>query len=1038
MEQPETPPDISEAIARIAEKLKNKQKITIKTPTNPITQGFLLSQIIIHSDLSKSCILFLVKDDIAKLGIITSIKHWTKNEKKMPLHPTLSTTALADIKDNKACLVILTQEEAKQNLPSKKTFEAHTINLKKAQKLSKEHLLKKLVDSGYTLERTAQESGIASSRGSIVDICTLESRHIIRVDFDDEIIESIKTITQDKKLETKEVAQTRIIPYSLDHIEHNSHGFAPESGRFAPESGRFAPSGLVAGSDDPKSDPAAEIGSDKAASERRAAAGKSGRFAPSGLVAGSTGAKSDPAAEIGSDKTADSENDKAAIKKATYRVQLNEYNPKIKHIICDPFPREYDIETCFTQKDAQLLAKLSQPAHDVRAKHALPSFIKNLQIGDYVVHLDHGIARFEGMVEQKIGNITREYFKLCYAQEDALFLPVTSAEKMEKYIGDPNPTLNRLSSNSWGKQLSKASLDTLHHARELLNTQAKRQLSKAIEIPRAKNIENDLAKTFAYDETEDQKKVIETIYQDLEQDTPMDRLVCGDVGFGKTEVAIRASAKVALEGFQVAVLSPTTILTQQHIDTFTDRLKHTPLKVASLSRFQSKQEQQEVIENLGKGKIDIIIGTHRILSQDVKFKNLGLIVVDEEQRFGVSHKEQLKKLRSQSHVLTLTATPIPRTLHLAVSGVRAISNITTPPCGRKPIETIIEPYNQKHIASAIQEEIKRKGQVYYLYNKVETMHLKKQELQELLPKIRIGMLHGQMPEQEMAKQMHAFDKKKIDVLVCSTIIENGVDLPNVNTLIIDNATQFGLSQLHQIRGRIGRGKRQAYAYFFFRRQKLTGEAEKRLNALEAAKELGSGFDIAQADMEIRGVGNVLGKSQHGHVKSIGLGLYLRLLNNAVEEIKSGTPSEMLSEISVDLPIEARIPKFFEPDKQKRIEMYHQWALLDSIDDLNEAKDKLLAQGALPKPIENLFYILGLKILGIKAGIEAIDTAYASQTSPDQYVILRTHHPTDPKTFAKMLEICQHWQYGTDEIKVLKKDMGADWMKKLEKSIKVLL
>ena len=718
-------------------------------------------------------------------------------------------------------------------------------------------------------------------------------------------------------------------------------------------------------------------------------------------------------------------------------ANLNDYNPSIKQIIFDAFPKNADSTINFSHKDLFAITKLLVPKSEQQKKQKVPSFIKNLQSGDYVVHIDHGIAKFDGIVEQKIDNIKREYFKLCYAENDALFLPVTSAEKMEKYIGDPNPCLNRLSSSGWGKALSKVSIDTLHHARELLNTQAKRQLSKAISIPRAKKIEENLEKTFAYNETEDQKQVIETIYDDLEQEIPMDRLVCGDVGFGKTEVAIRASAKVSLEGFQVAVLSPTTILTQQHIDTFADRLKDLPLKIAALSRFQSKQDQARIIDELSKGKIDIIIGTHRILSKDLKFKNLGLIVIDEEQRFGVSHKEQLKKLRAQSHVLTLTATPIPRTLHLALSGVRSVSNITTAPLGRKPINTIIEPFNQKHIAQAIQDEIKRKGQVYYLYNKVETMHLKSQELRELLPKIRIGMLHGQMPEQEMAKNMHDFDKKKIDVLVCSTIIENGVDLPNVNTLIVDNAVQFGLSQLHQIRGRIGRGLRQAYAYFFFRRQKLTGEAEKRLNALEAAKELGSGFDIAQADMEIRGVGNVLGKAQHGHVKSIGLGLYLRLLSNAVEEIKSGTPSEMLSDISVDLPIEARIPKFFEKDKQKRIEMYHQWALIESMDDLNEIKDKLQSEGALPKPIENLFYILSLKLLGLRAGIKSIDTAYVSSKSSEQYIILQTEQPVDPKIFAKMLSICQHWQYGTEEIKVLKKDLGSDWMKKLEQCIKQL-
>ena len=561
-------------------------------------------------------------------------------------------------------------------------------------------------------------------------------------------------------------------------------------------------------------------------------------------------------------------------------------------------------------------------------------------------------------------------------------------------------------------------------------------MSKAISIPRNKKIESGLSKSFPYDETSDQREVIEIICQDLAKDIPMDRLVCGDVGFGKTEVAIRAAAKAALEGFQVAILSPTTILTQQHIDTFTERLKDLPLNISALSRFQSKQSQEQTIEKISKGKIDIVIGTHRLFSRDIKFKNLGLIIIDEEQRFGVEHKERLKKMRSESHVLTLSATPIPRTLHLAISGVRAISTIATAPGGRKPIETIIEPYNQKHIAFAMQNEIKRKGQVYYLYNKVESMRLKMQELKELLPKIRIGMLHGQMPEQEMAQVMHDFDKRKIDALVCSTIIENGVDLPNVNTLIVDNAVQFGLSQLHQIRGRIGRGSRQAFAYFFFRRQKLTGRAEKRLQALEQARALGSGFDLAQRDMEIRGVGNVLGKSQHGHVKSIGLGLYLRLLNSAVEEIKSGTPSQALSSITIDLPVEARIPQFFEKDKEKRIEFYHKWALIGNVDDLRLEKDKLLLSGSLPKEVENLFYIFQLKILGRKAGLSAIDTAFVPG-SDDQIIILKTQNPVEPKQFGRMLDICQHWIYGTEQIKISKKDLGSDWMRKLEMCVKAL-
>ncbi|MEK7189023.1 MAG: DEAD/DEAH box helicase [Patescibacteria group bacterium] len=656
---------------------------------------------------------------------------------------------------------------------------------------------------------------------------------------------------------------------------------------------------------------------------------------------------------------------------------------------------------------------------------------------DFVVHVDHGIARFAGMVQQNLDGIMREYFKLSYAEGDTLFLPVTSAEKMEKYVGDPNPTLSRLSGNGWSKVLAKASLETLAHARELLNTQAKRQLSAAPSIPNAVAVQKELAESFPYKETRDQEAVIKAIYEDLSRETPMDRLVCGDVGFGKTEVAIRAAAKAALSGFQVAVLSPTTILTQQHFDTFTERLRGFPVTVAVLSRFETAREQARTLQGIAKGTVDIVIGTHRMLSSDVQFHNLGLIIIDEEQRFGVAHKEQLKKMRAQAHVLTLTATPIPRTLHLGLSGIRAVSMITTPPEGRKPIETIIEPHNQKHVQAAIEQELKRHGQVYYLYNNVETMQVKLQELQSLMPKVRFGMLHGQLPEEDIAKVMHAFDAKEIDVLVCSTIIENGLDLPNVNTLIVDNAVLFGLSQLHQIRGRIGRGSRQAYAYFFFKRQKLTGEAEKRLQALEEARALGSGFDLAQRDMEIRGVGNVLGKTQHGHVKSIGLGLYVRLLASAVEEIKSGKPQETLSDISVDIPLEARIPQFFEPNREKRIELYHEWALIDSLDELAAARDELQKQGALPQSLQDLFYILKLKLLGRAAGIKAIDTAVANPASSEQVFILKTEKPVLPKRFANMIDVSPHWLYAQEELRAKKDDLGKDWKEKLEKSIAAL-
>lgn len=716
--------------------------------------------------------------------------------------------------------------------------------------------------------------------------------------------------------------------------------------------------------------------------------------------------------------------------------KLLDYNPRIKLLLIDPFPSQPDAVVPFSTGQLKELSELAAPEKR-EAKKMLRdfSFIKKLRPGDFVIHADHGLANFDGIVEQTIDGIAAEYFKLLYAEGDKLFVPVTLAEKIEKYIGEAEPSLNRLSGSLWQKAVEKVRLETLSEARGLLNTHARRELAQALPIKRAPKIEKTLERSFAYKETTDQERAIEAIYRDLAGEKPMDRLVCGDVGFGKTEVAVRAAAKVALAGYQTVVLSPTTILAQQHIDTFQERLKDLPVIIKGLSRFESKKEQTNIVKDLALGKIDIIIGTHRLLSGDIAFKNLGLIIIDEEQRFGVEHKEVLKKLRSQAHILTLSATPIPRTLHLALSGVRDISNISTPPAGRLSIETHIEPHNHTEIKSVLERELKRKGQAYYLYNNIETIELKKKELQTLVPQARFGVLHGQLPEQEVAQVMHSFDKGEIDILVCSTIIENGLDLPNVNTLVVDNAVQFGLSQLHQIRGRIGRGSRQAYAYFFYQRQKLTGEAEKRLHALEEARELGSGFDLAMRDMEIRGVGNVMGKEQHGHVAAIGLGMYLRLLHQAVEEIESGQRVEILPHIAVDLPIEARIPQFFEPNKEKRIELYHHWALIEDMEELKDTKTKLEKDGALPKAVINLFTILRLKILGRQAGIEQIDSMAGNGAG--ETIIIKPYQPIAPQRFAKLLSITPTWLYATSELKIPKKDLGENWLEKLEKCLQLL-
>lgn len=513
------------------------------------------------------------------------------------------------------------------------------------------------------------------------------------------------------------------------------------------------------------------------------------------------------------------------------------------------------------------------------------SDLKSLRSGDYLVHLDHGVGRF--------AKIDQDYYILEYAANDKLYVPVGLERKLSRYVGFIEPKISRLGSAIWQRTKRKVKEETEKLARELLEIYAKREITTRPAYLPESEIDYLLSSTFQYEETPDQIQAIEDIKKDLEKPEPMDRIVCGDVGFGKTEVALRTMIKAVKSGHQVAMICPTTILSNQHFQNFKERFKNLPIEIAFLSRLQTKKEQKEIISRLIAGKIDIVIGTHRILSSDIDFKNLGLLIIDDEQRFGVRQKEKLKKARSSLDVLSLSATPIPRTLYLALSSLKDISLIQTPPIGRLAIKTNILPWNEKVIQEAIKAEISRGGQVYYLHNRVETIEVAKKFLENLSSKAsvspaggwRIGIVHGRLKEKELVKVMADFQEKLIDVLVATTIIENGLDLPNVNTLIVADATRLGLAEAYQIRGRIGRSPIQAFSYFLYGSY-LTDKAEMRLAALKEAEELGSGYKIALKDLEIRGAGNILGKEQSGNINQVGLNLYCQMLSEAIEKIKS--------------------------------------------------------------------------------------------------------------------------------------------------------
>ncbi|MSU76279.1 DEAD/DEAH box helicase [Patescibacteria group bacterium] len=593
----------------------------------------------------------------------------------------------------------------------------------------------------------------------------------------------------------------------------------------------------------------------------------------------------------------------------------------------------------------------------------------NLKPGQLITHRDHGVGKFRGLVRRKVGEVEREYLFLEYAKGDKLYVPVSEADKVDVYVGPQDITLTRLSSASWEHVREKVKSSTEQLARELLTVSARREIVTGIKFPKQPDVERRLESSFRYEATEDQDRAISHVYADMEDSRPMDRLVCGDVGFGKTEVAMRAAAKAAAAGKQVAVLSPTTILAEQHLATFTKRLGELGFKVAGLSRFKSQAEQQQTLKELADGKVDIVIGTHRMLSPDVVFKDLGLLVIDEEQRFGVRHKERLKKLRAQVDVVSLSATPIPRTLNLALSGLREISTINTPPSGRRPIEQTFGEYDEKLIDKVITEELARGGQVYFLHNRVATIQAAAKELRARHPKLKIDVGHGQMTEDELADVMARFAGGEIDLLVCTTIVENGLDLANANTMIIDDVATLGLSQSYQLRGRIGRGSRQGRAFFFYKAGSLSATARQRLRSLKNAKELGSGFQVALEDLEIRGAGNVLGKEQSGNVRAVGLTLYSKVLSRAVEELESG---ERFLETELDLPVEAAIPVEVVPDETERLRYYQAVSNAADLPELADIAKRLRATAPKwPEELDHLFRMQAIRLSGARVGIVAL-------------------------------------------------------------------
>ncbi|WP_406508286.1 transcription-repair coupling factor [Streptomyces sp. NBC_00212] len=606
-----------------------------------------------------------------------------------------------------------------------------------------------------------------------------------------------------------------------------------------------------------------------------------------------------------------------------------------------------------------------------------------LEVGDYIVHEQHGVGRYIEMVQRTVQNATREYLLVEYAPAkrgqpgDRLYIPTDQLEQVTKYVGGEAPTLHRLGGADWTKTKARAKKAVKEIAADLIRLYSARMAAPGHAFGADTPWQRELEDAFPYAETPDQLSTIAEVKEDMEKTVPMDRLICGDVGYGKTEIAVRAAFKAVQDGKQVAVLVPTTLLVQQHFGTFTERYAQFPVNVRALSRFQSDTEAKATLEGLKDGSVDLVIGTHRLFSSETKFKDLGLVIVDEEQRFGVEHKEQLKKLRANVDVLTMSATPIPRTLEMAVTGIREMSTITTPPEERHPVLTFVGPYEEKQIGAAIRRELLREGQVFYIHNRVESIDRAAARLREIVPEARIQTAHGQMGESQLEQVVVDFWEKKFDVLVSTTIVESGIDISNANTLIVERGDNFGLSQLHQLRGRVGRGRERGYSYFLYPPEKpLTETAHERLATIAQHTEMGAGMYVAMKDLEIRGAGNLLGGEQSGHIAGVGFDLYVRMVGEAVADYRAqmegGEQEEAPLEVKIELPVDAHVPHDYAPGERLRLQAYRAIASANSEEDIKAVREELTDRyGKLPEPVENLLLVAGLRMLARACGVGEI-------------------------------------------------------------------
>jgi transcription-repair coupling factor (superfamily II helicase) len=903
---------------------------------------------------------------------------------------------LRDLQLHRLRAVVTTSEGIVLKVPPPQNLANATIQLTEGLELDLFHLVEMLIEFGYTRESIVEAPGEISLRGGILDVFPYTGELPHRIEFFGDTIESVRTFDIRSQLSTGKSQGLVLVPTlgsikdqvaSLFHyIPENSGLFIEDSDLIFAEAEKErqrAKKGIL----DPESLESAISqfttiyyhtlsGTESALDFGGRPVHRLGMH-PSEIRTGLV-SLSNSRQEV----WISSENEEQRNRLADLLRLTEEPIDKIGMTI-SPMKKGFAIPeagvTVYTESD--LFGRIFRKRRKERFKEGMPiRELSALNPGDFVVHVDYGVGKYIGLEKILVKNVERECLTLLYQEGDKLYVPVDKMERVQKYRGREgiSPTLSKLGGIQWEKLKHKTKESVKAIAKELIDLYSARQALPGYAFPPDTPWQKELETGFAYEETPDQARAIDEVRADLERPRPMDRLVCGDVGYGKTEVAIRAAFKCISDGKQVVVLVPTTILAQQHFRTFSERLSQFPVIIEMLSRFRSPKEQKSIIEKTKRGEIDILIGTHRVLSRDVLFSNLGLLVIDEEQRFGVKHKETLKTYRKTVDVLTLTATPIPRTLYFSMMGIRDMSIINTPPKDRRPIVTEVLPFSEPIIEDSIHRELTRGGQVFFVHNRIKSIQAVAGMIRRLVPGIRLAVAHGQMNEHDLEKVMFDFNERKYDCLVATTIIESGLDLPNVNTLLINRADHMGLAQLYQLRGRVGRSDHQAYAFLFTPPFELLNEdAIKRLRIIEEFTELGSGFQIAQRDLEIRGAGNLLGMAQSGNMDALGYDLYVKLVEETVKEIKleeAGIQEKGLQRIEcqVDIDLDAYLPEFYVEDESLRINLYRRLASYQEFSQIEQFEKELLDRfGALPVEAVRLLDAARLRMMGERLGLKKL-------------------------------------------------------------------